>query len=333
MFKKVILVNAMLAMTTSIAFANGASFVPPPPHCVGSFYVGIGISRDVAKFNSRGTSSVSDETNTLGIDPITMESTLTPENLLSKFRRNVDIYGSGIDGDIFAGYSMIFNDEFTLAGEIFGNISSAKGNFHVTSLPSLIPILTPGITLLPNFSFGPGVLVAGAPAIINATVKARLDDTIGISIAPGFKIAHSTNFYGRVGLVYSRFKFEDSGTIQLVNSSLPQSGIINFNGFGSSTAGVLAGFPFNQNKYRTGVQVGIGLETMLTQKVGLRGEYDWERYGEINFRNRHSGAFTTNAFDTFDLPTMTSHNFTNVAGVSIKPTIDKFKLALIYHFS
>lgn len=334
MFKKVILVNVMFALTTSMAFANGASFVPPPPHCVGSFYVGIGISRDVVKFNTRGAGSFSDDTSTVGIDPITMANTFTQDTLLSSFRRNVDLHGNGIGGDIFAGYSMIFNDEYTLAGEIFGNISSADGKFHLNSIPTFVPVLVPAITALPNFSQGAGQLVSQATEIINATAKAKLNHSFGISIAPGFKIAHSTNLYGRLGWVYGRFKLEDNGTNQLVAEALPPGGIALSSAVGTITpTGIFDGFPVNQSKNRAGVQLGIGLETMLTRNLGLRGEYDWERYGEISFRAGTNGALSTNGFDSFGLPTLTNHNFVNVAAITIKPTIDKFKLALIYHFN
>lgn len=330
MFKKVILISAMFAITTNMAFANGASFVPPP-HCVGAFYVGIGISRDVAKFDTLGKDSVADFTTTTGIDPIILQTTLVQGSIPDNFRRDVDIHGNGIGGGILAGYSAVFNDQYTLAGEIFGDVSSADGKFHIHSAPTL-PILVPTLALLPNFTTAPGLAVGLSSAIADGATKTKLNYTIGVSLLPGFKISHSTNFYGRIGWVYGQFSYRDNGAFQLVGGNVPQAQLLNANGLGF-ISGVMAGFPVNRNQSRSGAQVGFGFETMITGNIALRGEYDWERYGELAFRRANTGVVNINGVDLFGGPTLTTNNFTNIAVVNIKPTIDKFKLALIYHFN
>ncbi|RDI38378.1 outer membrane protein [Aquicella lusitana] len=96
----------------------------------------------------------------------------------------------------------------------------------------------------------------------------------GISFIPGVMLSDHTMVYGRAGLVRSRFEVKESAP---VSSS--------------------------QSKTLTGGQLGIGIQTSLTQNVDLRGEYDYTSYRSANF-----------------------------SGNKLSPATDQFNLGLIYKF-
>ena len=102
----------------------------------------------------------------------------------------------------------------------------------------------------------------------------------GISFIPGIMLSDHTLAYGRLGLVRSRFELSES------------------NGTNSGT----------DKKTLTGGQIGVGLQTTLTQNVDLRGEYDFTSYKSGNFN-------------------------TGIVGANkISPRSDSFNLGLVYKF-
>ena len=258
MLKKILLTNIMLA-ASGVVLANGGGFVPPASNCVGAFYVGAAVSRDLAHFKTNDKISIL----STSID----DGSLLQDPASTDFRRKLDWNADGYGGEILAGYGLVFNDHFTLAAEAFGDLSSAKGRFNeALTSPSL------------NSTF-----------INNGNIRVR--NSFGVSLLPGFKLSSSTNLYARVGWIDSRFKQQANIVSTSFNTvTTPVNTQLQFNAFA-----LQATFP----SYKSGIQLGLGMETMVTQNVGIRGEYDWNRYGNVN---------------------------------GVKPTIDQFKLAAIYHF-
>lgn len=102
----------------------------------------------------------------------------------------------------------------------------------------------------------------------------EMEHSFGVSVLPGVKISDSTMAFLRLGWVRSRFEVKGGM-------------------FGGSIS-----------KSRNGGQVGIGLETMVTNNVSTSLEYDWARYGNWNVGG----------------------------GATIKPTVNLVKLDVTYHF-
>jgi opacity protein-like surface antigen len=257
MLKKVLLTNIMLA-ATGVAFANGGSFVPPAPNCVGAFYVGAAVSRDLAHFKTNDVFSVSSASVNNPFLPI------SPAAL--DFSRKFDWNANGYDGELFAGYGMVFNDHYTLAAEAFADLSSDKGTITETFRT-------------PIFN-----------SVFVGSSNVRVKNSFGASILPGFKLSSSTNLFARVGWVDSRFQEQAGLRIAGSNSLITPV-----------NSGLLV--QATQSTYKSGIQLGLGMETMVTQNVGIRGEYDWNRYGAISGVKQDD-----------------------------KATIEQFKLAALYHF-
>lgn len=84
----------------------------------------------------------------------------------------------------------------------------------------------------------------------------------GASVIPGVMISDHTLAFARAGVVRTRFK--------------------------------------GANKGRNGAQIGLGLQTSLTQNVDIRGEYDYTRYRAINNYKPQTNAFTVGLVYKFD---------------------------------
>lgn len=97
----------------------------------------------------------------------------------------------------------------------------------------------------------------------------------GIDFMPGVKVTDSTLLYGKIGYVNGEFKFT-----------------------GIDEA--------NTSKHLSGLQAGLGMEAMVTQNVGVRGEWVWNYYQHYK-----------------------------IDGVEVfnHPVVDQFKFGLDYHFN
>jgi len=265
MLKRALLATAVLAATSGVAFANGGTYAPVPVEThEGGFYIGAAISRDVADFETSFTNDA-----------------FFNDDFVNHFDFSYDQGTSqGINGEIFGGYGMLFNDHYYIAAEIWGSISSLKGDFNITD------------TFFDDTR--------------SVDVSYRMNNTFGIALLPGVKLSDSTLSYLRIGYVNSRFKSE-------VNT-LPTLESID------SLAGTDFEDFFNHNKNEGGIQLGLGMETMVTNNVSIRAEYDYNRYGRIT-RDRVD-LFSDDDGDTLELDSQ----------FSVRPVVDQFKLAAIYHF-
>jgi outer membrane immunogenic protein len=137
-----------------------------------------------------------------------------------------------------------------------------------------------GATVNQNIYLG-GELFAGAT---NANAKVKDSDgtanlrtkySFGISFIPGYMLTDHTMLYGRVGLVKTRFEAKDTS----------------------------AGTTTTDRKTLTGGQVGLGMQTSLTQNVDLRGEYVY-----------------------------TGYRSAKMLGDKMTPSTDQFNLGVVYKF-
>lgn len=198
MFKKILLVSAINAGIASAAMAN------PVPYVGGNTGIVTNTSSSVA-IGSMTTSGVGGHT-TIFSQP-------------GNYR--------GVPFNLFAGYGGVINQNFFLAGEVFGTVGTAD---------------------------------------ISNNNQMKTSYGYGASVLPGLMLCDNTVAYVRAGVVRSRFT--------------------------------------NDSVTRTGGQVGLGLQTTLTQNIDLRGEYDFTGY----------------------------RSFSNVIGNVSSPRQDAFNLGVVYKF-
>ncbi len=108
-----------------------------------------------------------------------------------------------------------------------------------------------------------GVSASGPGASASLDINAGL--TYGLSARLGAVIADKVLIYGRAGIVKTSFEADVSLTIA---------------GVGSASA--------SGDEDLTGFRFGGGIETLITDQIGLIGEYTYTRYGdEFYFEGQH----------------------------------------------
>lgn len=169
MVKKILLATAIMAATTNAALAYSTPYLG----------ASVGIATNTSSSVATGT--------------INNAVQYSPAN----FR--------GVPFSVFAGYGGIINQNFYLAGEVFGTVGTAE--------------IANNNNLKTTYGYGASVL-------------------------PGVMLSDHTLAFARAGLVRTRFN--------------------------------------NGNNTQTGGQIGLGLQTCVTQNVDLRGEYDFTAYRSFN---------------------------------------------------
>ncbi len=182
---------------------------------------------------------------------------------------------------------------FAATGPYVGaSVGVNSGTFNLKN-PGVANYELGGRGAIGNLFAGYGTLVSqsiylGGEAFVDATntqskttigsSKATVNERYGygISFIPGVMISNDTMAYARVGVVRSSFQAK------------------------SSAAGVST---YSKSKTLTGGQIGVGMQTSLTQNVDLRGEYDYTSYRSQKF-----------------------------AGTQVQPRTDAFTVGLIYKF-
>ncbi len=179
-----------------------------------------------------------------------------------------DIGNDGWNGEINIGCGGTFQDHYYLAAEIFGDISNVKASTTLSGVA------------IDNFG---NVDAVG----LNGSLKLRYE--YGITLVPGVKISDSTMLYAKVGFVRGKFRQNLNGFF--VANSSPVA---------VNVAALQFDRAVSNNKTSNGLQLGVGLETMVTNNVSAKIEYNWNRYS-------------------------------NTFGVK-HPTVNSAKLGVAYHF-
>lgn len=172
MFKKALIASAVLAATSTVAFANGGTYTPVPaePAHVSDCYIGIAISADAGIFDVKDRFRAFDAWHT--------------DRLEFQEIHDWDQGLQGVDGEIYAGVGWLFDDHYYLGGEVFASVTSNDGDHE-------------------NFFEEPGEFSQTFHQEVD------VDHTYGISFIPGIKISDSTLLYGRIGWEASRFKYRE----------------------------------------------------------------------------------------------------------------------------
>ena len=166
MFKKGISAAAILAATTSLAFAGGPE-VPPAPAYVGGFYLGVGLSRDDIRADFH-------------FDQALMTAgQLSPESDLK-----INSGATGWNGQLMLGYGHVWDNEYYLGAEIWGDYSSLSA----TQWRFLIQIPEG-----PNTSYS------------RVNFKLTSPWTFGFALMPGYYAAPGSLFYARLAYVNTEF--------------------------------------------------------------------------------------------------------------------------------
>lgn len=139
-----------------------------------------------------------------------------------------------------------------------------------------------------DYSQTPTINYTGVGNVPSGNATFRLTGSVGVSVLPGYQITPDTILFSRIGWVNGYFK---------LNDSLNNGGSVFF---GNQAISI------GTNK--SGLELGLGMDTLISQDFSIRGEYDWEHFQTISVNgaaNQH---------------------------LTLKPNINNFDLSFIYHF-
>jgi opacity protein-like surface antigen len=182
-----------------------------------------------------------------------------------------NISGTKPNLNIFGGYGGVIANNIYLGGEVFFN--ETLGTMNASSLTSTPDYPTSTSLKYPTTSLDYPTSTSEYPA--STSVEYQTRHSYGVNLIPGIMLSSSTMLYGRVGIVRTHF----------------ETTVTNIYGSENDTADV------------TGTQGGLGLQTSLSTKVELRGEYVYTKYR----------SFTTD-------------------GLESNPTANQFNIGLVYKF-
>lgn len=199
---------------------------------------------------------------------------------------------SGVDAEGYIGYGWWMQDRFYLGGEFFGSVTANDGNRYV-DIESRIPL--PFVT-----------------AVNKQITSSRWSVlyNLGVSFVPGIKVNKTTELYARVGYEGAKFKLAEASSVSPISFITPFANTIPTHRY---------------SKIKSGVQLGLGLEEMLTEHLSIRAEYDWNQYSTIH--TTATGGF----LQTGNFGQLATAVETNT--ISVKPTIHQFIVSFGYHFA
>lgn len=141
--------------------------------------------------------------------------------------------------------SAVFANSAPYVGASLGvvtNTDSTGGNFRGVPVSVFAGY---GGTLTPMMYLGGELLGILGTANINDDGNDRTTSGYSVSVIPGLMLSGHTMLLGRLGVVRNRFNDAN-------------------------------------NDYSTGGQIGVGLQTSITQEWDIRGEYDYAKFNKVN---------------------------------------------------
>jgi opacity protein-like surface antigen len=185
---------------------------------------------------------------------------------------------------LLAGYGMNFSNRWYAGVEVFGNWDEVDGRFSIEDAPI--------ITL-------DGTVIASSATYTHSRFEKEWD--MGAAFIPGYQVSNNALLYARIGYVGAEFEISnsrsaiDTGFTEAQNAARYSSG----------------------SKWLSGLQLGVGVDTVVYENFSLRSEFNVNNYGNYN---RTSLSMLTNGTTT----TYTTRHRHNIE--------DQFNVALIWHF-
>lgn len=172
---------------------------------------------------------------------------------------------------LFMGFGHYFNDRFYLGGEVFANRIHGSSSYQYQSISR------------------------SAIDIDYFTINYQVNNNYGVSILPGLKLTPTLMIYARLGWNTLQFKAQQT-LVSDADTSVYHNQIT---------------IPFSKSTQTSGMNYGIGIESLIYKNISIRGEYSETQYNSIN-----SYSF-----------------FTTKLGSNFAPRDYRVSLGIIYHFA
>jgi opacity protein-like surface antigen len=265
---------------------NSPDMNTAPAHVGGHFYAGLNGSYD--EVYSHGAYSSTRSTTTVIVNTLPV----VVADGYNGFGGLMNITGWNVG--LLAGYGVNFTNRWYTGFELFGNYDDVDGraNWNQSDAVCSICGTTPGQN-------------------VNSRLEKEWD--FGAAFLPGYQVSDNALLYARVGYVGAEFE----NTLRWIgntNSSLTtaQRTVLTNNR--------------DRSKWLNGLQLGVGVDTLVYQNLSLRTEFNINNYG--NYNSNALSASTPVLVQGVPVATTT----TTISSRHRHNIEDQFNVALIWHF-
>lgn len=289
--KKTLLLSLVVLGFSSASFASGAMPTPvAPPEYFSGFNLGanLGIQHEVGNMNNDFLNTY---TNTVATE---IPYTYTTQY---NFSQSSDLGSTDFNAGISLGYGMTFNTSFYAGLEAFGRYAHAKTN---TNLDYYYNEADDGV--VDYYENG------------NSSVDVKTDWAFGGDVKLGYLVTPKTLFYVLAGVEAQRLNVD-------VNHLLSRTGT------GDVPYSHVTAYGYSFDKTKAAFMPGVGIETMLTDKLSLDARYTYAWYGS-------TGDDFVNPTQSFTPITMqTTTTLDSASHTDVKLNRGLYTLGLTYHFN
>lgn len=190
---------------------------------------------------------------------------------------------AGGNAGLFAGYGFNFSNRWYTGFELSGNYDQVQGLYSVSA---------------------PANFLTGVPEGFFISERLEKNWDFGAAFMPGYQVSDQALLYARVGYVGAEFEIEKHA---IGNTGIPADQTARLN--------------FTQNRWVSGLQLGVGVDTLLSERLSLRTEFNVNNFGTRQVSTLLSDVTLGNANARNELSTRYKHIIE-----------DQFNLALIWHF-
>jgi opacity protein-like surface antigen len=196
---------------------------------------------------------------------------------------------TGWNVGLLAGYGMNFSNRWYLGAEVFGNWDDVDGRYNGNISDSTTTVN--------------GVITTTATASnINSRLEKEWD--FGAALIPGYQVSDNALLYARVGYVGAEFEINNRWV-----------------GATGYTAAQNALLTRNNERWLSGLQLGVGVDTVVYDNLSLRTEFNINNFGNYTVNTLVNTETVRNIVATTRISTIHRHNIE-----------DQVNVALIWHF-
>lgn len=311
---------ALIALgATSAVLANGGMAAPAPvaePNYFDGLYLGLGAGVQHQTGNVKNA-TVDVWSDTVTSFRSTIQSEIIHRTSVFASALDSDVGNTAINGELFAGYGKTFNSLYYAGIELYAKYANAKTESNYAGVP--IEVSTNTDTLAQSADFKAAA----------TSIDLKSDFSYGAALKFGYLITPKTMFYILAGIEHTKFDVDVNHSFAAGHSQTPDTTPTS-----NWSRGYSYHYGFDENKWA--FVPGVGIETMLTDKLSLSAQYTYADYGNISHHNDLPPTVLAATPVGSGEPFGTTHSNINAASPSdTKFDLSRglFSLRLAYHFN
>lgn len=298
--KKSVLISIIALGFSSAALASGARPIPVEPDYFSG--VNLGVNLGVQHETGDYTGNLANETLITTEEPVDFLPGQFPSSLttiVGARSMDMDIGQTAVAGGASLGYGKTFKSNYYLGIEGFGRYANSKSDVNVSDFVGTVTVTPFGTTVGPNEAF-------------TTSLEVKSDWSYGGDIKLGYLINPKTMIYLLAGIDAREYDVNVTHSIANVSSStLPANALM---------------YSYSFDKTKVGFMPGVGIETMLTDKLSLVGQYTYSWFSSFdNSVVAGPVAITPPSFSTATLASEATDSVKMARGI--------YSLGLTYHFN